>query len=44
MVGDHEELDGGARALGSAFALVPPEPVTERPDALLTALRAHGTL
>lgn len=44
MIGDHAEFDGGASALGSAFALVPPDPVTKRPDALLTALRAHGVL
>lgn len=44
MVGDSEEADGGARALGCAFALVDPLPTSERPDALLTALRAHGVL
>lgn len=38
MVGDSEEADGGARAVGCAFALVPPLPVTDRPDALLTAV------
>ena len=42
MVGDSEEADGGARALGCEFALVDPLPTTERPDALLSALRAHG--
>jgi HAD superfamily hydrolase (TIGR01493 family) len=42
MVGDSEEADGGARALGCAFALVDPLPTAERPDALLAALRAHG--
>lgn len=42
MVGDSEEADGGARALGCAFALVDPLPTTDRPDALLAALRAHG--
>ncbi|QRP46634.1 HAD family hydrolase [Amycolatopsis sp. FDAARGOS 1241] len=42
MVGDSEEADGGARALGCAFALVDPLPTTERPDALLAALREHG--
>ncbi|AXB45619.1 HAD family hydrolase [Amycolatopsis albispora] len=41
MVGDSEEADGGARALGCAFALVDPLPTSERPDALLTALRTH---
>jgi HAD superfamily hydrolase (TIGR01493 family) len=42
MVGDSEEADGGARELGCAFALVEPLPTTERPDALLAALREHG--
>ncbi|MDS0133600.1 MULTISPECIES: HAD family hydrolase [unclassified Amycolatopsis] len=42
MVGDSEEADGGARALGCEFALVDPLPTAERPDALLTALRTHG--
>ena len=42
MVGDSEEADGGARALGCEFALVDPLPTAERPDALLTALRKHG--
>lgn len=44
MVGDSEEADGGARALGCAFALVDPLPTAERPDALVTALREHGVL
>ncbi|MFE0024765.1 HAD family hydrolase [Amycolatopsis sp. NPDC059021] len=44
MVGDSEEADGGARALGCEFALVDPLPTAERPDALLGALRAHGLL
>jgi HAD superfamily hydrolase (TIGR01509 family) len=42
MVGDSEEADGGARALGCEFALVDPLPTAERPDSLLTALRTHG--
>jgi len=42
MVGDSEEADGGARALGCEFALVDPLPTAERPDALLTALRGFG--
>ena len=42
MVGDSEEADGGAEALGCAFALVDPLPTTERADALLAALRTHG--
>ena len=42
MVGDSEEADGGARALGCAFALVDPLPTAQRPDGLLAALRTHG--
>src|SRR5437763_10066446 len=42
MVGDSEEADGGARALGCEFALVDPLPTADRPDALLTALRGFG--
>ena len=42
MVGDSEEADGGARAVGCAFALVDPLPTARRPDGLLTALRSHG--
>lgn len=38
MVGDSGEADGGARAVGCAFALVPPLPVAERPHALLDAV------
>lgn len=44
MVGDSEEADGGARGLGCRFALVAPEPVADRPDGLLRAVRAHGLL
>jgi HAD superfamily hydrolase (TIGR01509 family) len=44
MIGDSEEADGGARAIGCAFALVDPLPPAERPDALLGALRANGVL
>lgn len=42
MVGDSEEADGGALAVGCAFALVDPLPTGERPDGLIAALRAHG--
>ncbi|MGB6182001.1 MAG: HAD-IA family hydrolase [Rhodococcus sp. (in: high G+C Gram-positive bacteria)] len=42
MVGDSEEADGGARALGMSFALVEPLPTTERPTALVDALASHG--
>ncbi|OZM70928.1 haloacid dehalogenase [Amycolatopsis antarctica] len=44
MVGDAEEADGGARALGCDFALVEPLPTAERTDGLLAALREHGAL
>ncbi|MGB5110224.1 MAG: HAD-IA family hydrolase [Mycobacterium sp.] len=44
MVGDSEEADGGARALGCAFALVDPLPTGERPDGLVRALKGHGLL
>jgi HAD superfamily hydrolase (TIGR01509 family) len=44
MVGDSDEADGGARALGCAFALVDPLPTAERTDGLLAALRSHGVL
>ena len=42
MVGDSDEADGGARALGCAFALVDPLPTRERRDGLVAALWAHG--
>ncbi len=42
MVGDSEEADGGARALGCGFLLVDPLPTSERPDGLRSALRGHG--
>ncbi|MBB5915852.1 HAD superfamily hydrolase (TIGR01493 family) [Nocardia transvalensis] len=42
MVGDSRENDGGATALGCAFAWVDPQPTAQRPDGLRTALRAHG--
>ncbi|SEH48868.1 Haloacid dehalogenase superfamily, subfamily IA, variant 2 with 3rd motif like haloacid dehalogenase/haloacid dehalogenase superfamily, subfamily IA, variant 3 with third motif having DD or ED [Mycolicibacterium rutilum] len=42
MVGDSDEADGGARAVGCAFALVDPTPTTERPDGLRAALALHG--
>ncbi|TNC28010.1 HAD family hydrolase [Amycolatopsis alkalitolerans] len=44
MVGDSAEADGGARALGCAFALVDPLPTSERADALVASLRGHGVL
>lgn len=42
MVGDSEEADGGARAVGCRFALVDPLPTTERPDGLIMALQGVG--
>jgi HAD superfamily hydrolase (TIGR01509 family) len=42
MVGDSDEADGGARALGCAFALVDPLPTRERRDGLVAALWPHG--
>lgn len=42
MVGDSDEADGGARALGCAFALVDPLPTPDRRDGLVAALGAHG--
>ncbi|MCZ0727377.1 HAD family hydrolase [Mycolicibacterium iranicum] len=42
MVGDSDEADGGARALGCAFALVDPLPTRDRKDGLVAALWAHG--
>jgi HAD superfamily hydrolase (TIGR01509 family) len=44
MVGDSEEADGGAKALGCAFTLVDPLPTAKRADGLLSALRSHGVL
>ncbi|MGV0578493.1 HAD family hydrolase [Mycolicibacterium elephantis] len=42
MVGDSDEADGGARAVGCAFALVDPIPTAERADGLRAALAQHG--
>jgi HAD superfamily hydrolase (TIGR01509 family) len=42
MVGDSEEADGGARAIGCAFALVDPLPTDARSDGLVKALSAAG--
>ncbi len=42
MVGDSDEADGGARALGCRFALVDPLPTRDRRDGLVAALWAHG--
>lgn len=40
MIGDSEEADGGARALGMRFALVPVARPADRPSALLDAIAA----
>lgn len=42
MVGDSEEADGAARAVGCSFALVDPIATEERPTALLDALASNG--
>ena len=42
MVGDSDEADGGARALGCGFALVDPLPTAERADGLRSALTGYG--
>lgn len=42
MVGDSEEADGGAQALGCGFLLVDPLPTGQRPDGLRTALTSYG--
>ncbi|MEV0103817.1 HAD family hydrolase, partial [Nocardia sp. NPDC050789] len=43
-VGDSLEADGGAKALGCAFALVDPLPTDERATGLWDAVRAHDLL
>lgn len=42
MVGDSDEADGGARAVGCQFVLVDPLPTTERPTGLRDALTTVG--
>jgi HAD superfamily hydrolase (TIGR01509 family) len=42
MVGDSDEADGGARAIGCGFALVDPLPTVERPKGLRSALAEYG--
>jgi HAD superfamily hydrolase (TIGR01493 family) len=42
MVGDSEEADGGAVAVGCRFALVDPLPTAHRPDGLTKALESAG--
>lgn len=42
MVGDSEEADGGAAAIGCRFVLVDPLPTEQRPDGLISALGSAG--
>ncbi len=42
MVGDSDEADGGARAVGCGFVLVDPLPTAERIDGLRSALTEYG--
>jgi HAD superfamily hydrolase (TIGR01509 family) len=42
MIGDSDEADGGARALGCGFALVDPLPTSQRTDGLKSALVSFG--
>ena len=42
MVGDSDEADGGARAVGCGFSLVDPLPTAQRTDGLTRALAEHG--
>jgi HAD superfamily hydrolase (TIGR01509 family) len=42
MVGDSEEADGGARAVGCGFILVDPLPTAHRTDGLRKALVGYG--
>ena len=42
MIGDSDEADGGARAIGCGFALVDPLPTSQRTDGLTSALTEYG--
>jgi HAD superfamily hydrolase (TIGR01509 family) len=42
MIGDSDEADGGARAIGCGFVLVDPLPTAERRDGLRMALTDYG--
>ncbi len=42
MVGDSDEADGGARAIGCGFVLVDPLPTAQRTDGLRRALTEYG--
>ncbi|GAA0238349.1 HAD family hydrolase [Saccharothrix mutabilis subsp. mutabilis] len=41
MIGDSEEADGGAAAIGCRVAIVPPLETAQRPGALLDVIKAH---
>ena len=41
MVGDSAEADGAATRIGCRFERVEPQATTDRPDALLAAVRKH---
>jgi HAD superfamily hydrolase (TIGR01509 family) len=42
MIGDSDEADGGARAIGCGFSLVDPLPTSQRTDGLRDALSGYG--
>jgi HAD superfamily hydrolase (TIGR01509 family) len=42
MIGDSDEADGGARAIGCGFVLVDPLPTAQRTDGLRSALTEYG--
>ena len=42
MIGDSDEADGGARAVGCGFSLVDPLPTSQRTDGLTRALTEYG--
>jgi HAD superfamily hydrolase (TIGR01509 family) len=42
MIGDSDEADGGARAIGCGFVLVDPLPTAQRRDGLRSALTEYG--
>ena len=42
MVGDSDEADGGASAVGCGFILVDPLPTSQRTDGLARALTEYG--
>lgn len=42
MIGDNEEADGGAAAVGARVEIIPGVPPDERPDGLLSVLTKYG--